>query len=196
MSTSATLNDRSRTDLGDLKTADGTFKGPSDTPLTATEGDIAEKTNGAVTEKLPNGDLAYSTPNGNGVLKADGEGGYTMTNDDLAALEAQDKANHIGHWDGNPHHPHEDDHADEAGVRERDGTVVTFPDGGWRAWLVVLGAGHTLFCTFGFVVSIGLVQLLLDWKQGWGTGGEEQTTMGVQAVADHGHLDDTVKKMG
>lgn len=38
-------------------------------------------------------------------------------------------------------------------VKEPDGTVVTFPDGGWRAWLVVIGGMHTLFATFGFVVS-------------------------------------------
>lgn len=143
MSTSATLKDGgSRADLTE-KSADGTLKEPNDT---VPNGDYAEKT--------PNGDVAYSTPNSNGLLKTDGDGGYVMSNADLAALEAQDKANHIGHWDGNPHHPHSDDHVDEVAVRERDGTVVTFPDGGWRAWLVVLGAGHTLFCTFGFVVSI------------------------------------------
>lgn len=60
---------------------------------------------------------------------------------------------HVGHWNPNPHFPHEDNHVDEVAVEEMDGTVVTFPDGGWRAWLVVLGAGHTLFATFGFVVS-------------------------------------------
>lgn len=39
-------------------------------------------------------------------------------------------------------------------VKEPNGTVVTFPDGGLRAWLVVAGSAHILFCTFGFVVSV------------------------------------------
>jgi hypothetical protein len=44
-------------------------------------------------------------------------------------------------------------HHSPAHIREPDGEVVTFPDGGVRAWLVVAGAGHVLFATFGFVVS-------------------------------------------
>lgn len=117
---------------------------------------------------LKNGDVE----NGAREMKMTPDGAVVMTNGDLAALEAQDKANHIGHWDANPHHPHEDNHVDEDGVRERDGTVVTFPDGGWRAWLVVLGAGHTLFCTFGFVVSITLQGLTeTTWEEGRGRRG-------------------------
>ncbi|KAL7424947.1 hypothetical protein Q5752_000634 [Cryptotrichosporon argae] len=42
--------------------------------------------------------------------------------------------------------------------KEHDGTVVTFPDGGWPAWLVVIGACHALFATFGFVNSWGVYQ--------------------------------------
>lgn len=38
-------------------------------------------------------------------------------------------------------------------IKEPDGDIVTFPDGGLRAWLVVAGSAHILFCTFGFVVS-------------------------------------------
>lgn len=101
------------------------------------------------------GDWAVTptTESMSGTLKmSDGSGG------DLVGLE-QDREKHIGHWDPNPDHPHQDDHADEAAVREGDGQVVTFPDGGWRAWLVVLGAGHTLFCTFGFVVSTCAVRI-------------------------------------
>lgn len=33
-----------------------------------------------------------------------------------------------------------------------------FPDGGWKAWSVVLGAWSCLFCSFGWVNSIGLFQ--------------------------------------
>lgn len=44
-------------------------------------------------------------------------------------------------------------HHQPCAVKEGDGEVVTFPDGGLRAWLVVLGASHVLFATFGFVVS-------------------------------------------
>jgi len=52
------------------------------------------------------------------------------------------------------HQSNHDDHRDgETEAREGDGEPVTFPDGGLRAWLVVAGAGHILFATFGFVVS-------------------------------------------
>jgi hypothetical protein len=32
-----------------------------------------------------------------------------------------------------------------------------FPDGGARAWMVALGAGGVLFCTFGYVNAFGFV---------------------------------------
>lgn len=35
----------------------------------------------------------------------------------------------------------------------------TYPDGGLRAWLVVLGSFFLLFATFGFQASVGLLQL-------------------------------------
>ncbi len=35
----------------------------------------------------------------------------------------------------------------------------TYPDGGLRAWLVIVGAAFLLFATFGFQTSIGLFQL-------------------------------------
>ncbi|KAL1407737.1 hypothetical protein Q8F55_007171 [Vanrija albida] len=49
-------------------------------------------------------------------------------------------------------------HRTDVEVKEPDGTVVTFPDGGWRAWLVVIGGMHTLFATFGFVNAWGIFQ--------------------------------------
>ncbi|BEJ00533.1 hypothetical protein CcaverHIS631_0503900 [Cutaneotrichosporon cavernicola] len=43
-------------------------------------------------------------------------------------------------------------------VKELDGDTVHIPDGGLRAWLVVLGACHILFSTFGFVNAWGVFQ--------------------------------------
>jgi hypothetical protein len=43
-------------------------------------------------------------------------------------------------------------------IREEDGDapseqeIITFPEGGLRAWLVVAGALHVTFATFGFTV--------------------------------------------
>lgn len=36
-----------------------------------------------------------------------------------------------------------------------DGTEVIFPDGGKKAWLVVLGGVCALFCGFGLTASLG-----------------------------------------
>lgn len=65
----------------------------------------------------------------------------------------------------NPHSPDSsasDEPADidlpDGGVKEPDGDVVTFPDGGLRAWLVVAGSSHILFCSFGFVNAWGVFQ--------------------------------------
>lgn len=41
----------------------------------------------------------------------------------------------------------------------------TYPDGGLRAWLVVLGSFFLLFATFGFQASVGLFQLHLSLNQ-------------------------------
>jgi MFS family permease len=37
-------------------------------------------------------------------------------------------------------------------------TTFTIPDGGWRAWSVVLGSSLVLFCTFGYVNAFGVYQ--------------------------------------
>jgi MFS family permease len=39
-----------------------------------------------------------------------------------------------------------------------DNTTFTIPDGGWRAWSVVLGSSLVLFCTFGYVNAFGVYQ--------------------------------------
>lgn len=41
----------------------------------------------------------------------------------------------------------------------------TYPDGGLRAWLVVLGSFFLLFATFGFQASVGLFQLYWSLNQ-------------------------------
>lgn len=54
-------------------------------------------------------------------------------------------------------------------VKEIDGDLVHIPDGGLRAWLVVAGACHILFSTFGFVVSSRLGERCFSpclWRSG------------------------------
>lgn len=41
----------------------------------------------------------------------------------------------------------------------------TYPDGGLKAWLVIVGSAFLLFATFGFQTSIGLFQLHLSLHQ-------------------------------
>ncbi len=43
--------------------------------------------------------------------------------------------------------------------------VEAFPDGGWRAWLVVLGSFMGLIATFGFINSIGALQAYVQGNQ-------------------------------
>ncbi|EIW66391.1 hypothetical protein TREMEDRAFT_35282 [Tremella mesenterica DSM 1558] len=43
-------------------------------------------------------------------------------------------------------------------TEELVGEEYDFPEGGWRAWLVVLGASHCVFGTFGFLNSWGIFQ--------------------------------------
>ena len=57
-----------------------------------------------------------------------------------------------------------------SGVERQYFNDETYPDGGLRAWLVVLGSFFLLFATFGFQTSVGLFQLhwslnqLKDWS--------------------------------
>lgn len=91
--------------------------------------------------------ILYSTENTSPILYS------AETKTDLHA--------HDDHWENPLHRP---PHAVLA--KESDGEVVTIPDGGWRAWLVVLGAGHVTFATFGFVVSL-CVGVLGGYSGGW-----------------------------
>jgi len=45
------------------------------------------------------------------------------------------------------------------GIEKHDHEDESYPDGGLRAWLVVLGSFSLLFATFGFQTSVGLFQL-------------------------------------
>lgn len=44
-------------------------------------------------------------------------------------------------------------------IEKYDHEDESYPDGGLRAWLVVLGSFSLLFATFGFQTSVGLFQL-------------------------------------
>lgn len=43
----------------------------------------------------------------------------------------------------------------EKAVVSEPAPAMDFPDGGPRAWMVALGAGGVLFCTFGYVNAFG-----------------------------------------
>ncbi|RMJ28003.1 hypothetical protein PHISP_01118 [Aspergillus sp. HF37] len=43
----------------------------------------------------------------------------------------------------------------EAGVACTSQPDVSFPGSDWQAWMVALGAGGVLFCTFGYVNAFG-----------------------------------------
>lgn len=43
--------------------------------------------------------------------------------------------------------------------------ILDFPDGGYRAWLLVFGAWLISFCTFGFVNSFGIFEAYYSTHQ-------------------------------
>ncbi|KAE8153451.1 major facilitator superfamily domain-containing protein [Aspergillus avenaceus] len=46
----------------------------------------------------------------------------------------------------------------EMALNQKAPPPMTFPDGGAQAWMVALGAGGVLFCTFGYVNAFGIYQ--------------------------------------
>lgn len=42
---------------------------------------------------------------------------------------------------------------------EETSDVMTFPEGGARAWSVAIGAAGVMFCTFGYVNAFGQVHI-------------------------------------
>jgi len=56
------------------------------------------------------------------------------------------------------HLRHEDQYENEKGAEDVSPTeseVITYPEGGLRAWSVALGTAGNLFCTFGYVNAFG-----------------------------------------
>lgn len=52
----------------------------------------------------------------------------------------------------------ENQHENEKGAEDvstEESEVITYPEGGLRAWSVALGSAGNVFCTFGYVNSFG-----------------------------------------
>lgn len=58
-----------------------------------------------------------------------------------------------------------------------------FPEGGFRAWLVVSGSAASMFCTFGYLTGFGYVpSILVGFQSGVLKGKTESTSNGMAKI--------------